>query len=755
MESCANGCGRLAAAGYNTCCRSCTGPCGVHGPVCESVHKASAYAGGPMVKFCVNGCGRQVAAGYETCCRSCSGPGGGHGPICESTHRASAYAGGPLMKFCVNGCGRQVAAGYETCCRSCNGPGGGHGPICESAHKARGFASAPTGASCANGCGRSAAVGYATCCRSCTGFGGSHGPICEGTHKAIMSAGGSVVKSFASDEEVTGLLHDAKNGQWDSVMASVKSKPMILRREPSSRWSTAHHAAWWNRADILDFLVGAGGVSAIVKKDADGQTPLDIAKHKGSKDAMKVIDARVRGDCNCYFAGECKFLKALLAGDYSDEAAEHLKTFVHPLQSCPAGNKCLSFVKLEQRDPNMDAHDKCHVACFFHPRLDPRGGAGQVEVSVNKASASVVLPGIPLHKYFTGPGKDFGSLEEEIKNRGYGHYFPEMNRIVQEKAGHDQHQKVKLAMADIRPRLKDRMEQLRSRYPEYPDGIGCYLSWLQHPHGHWGAEPSESDFIKGLLVDDGLLDNELLALVLYCNCTDLCTDLRRAHRLKDVARFPRWNTHLSRAVTKLFYFDDNNDVLRCGHSLMDPEKSEHLIWARTVEEQKNAYKVPFYHGLNGIGAVVFSELTEHLKSPGDMFDTSVFEYPKFVYSGPVSLSSSRDTAINFAAGVGGSVASPSPYGLLFSFQSLLPGSSSFGSSIAVFKEELRGFSPIGADVKWISQFTEYETIFLDPVFACLSPGAYDVTHQSGCEIAQFSCTNIEAADLDTDIDSES
>lgn len=483
-----------------------------------------------------------------------------------------------------------------------------------------------------------------------------------------------------------------------------------------------------------------------MKKDADGKNPLDIARAKGSSDVMNVLDARVRGDCICHSTGKCKYLKALLAGDHSDEAVDHVKTFVHPLQACPAGNKCLSFVKFEKRDPAMDTSDKCHVACFFHPRLDPRGGAGQVEVHVDKAKGAVVMAGIPLQKYFTGPGADFGSLEEEIKKRGYGCYFPDMASKAKQKFQHGQHTKVRLAMADIRMRLKETLEKLR--HTDVP--VLQKMDWLTASFRNEEGTDEVFDFINNLVVDDGLLHNELLALVLYCNCTDLCTDLRGAHRRKDVARFPRWNTHLSRAVAKLFLFDDNNDILRCYYSLMDPEKAPDVEEvSHSIEEQKAQFAVPFYHGLNGISSVVFSEFEFEetpWDTPGDFPDVTskVKKYPKFVYYGPVSLSSSRNTAISFAGGAGGSVASPAPYGLLFSFQSLLPKASfwdygHFGQTWV----KLVGSSPIGADVKWISDFTEYETLFLDPIFVCLDPRAFDVIHQPGCKIAEFKCTNIE------------
>eukprot|EP00930_Biecheleria_cincta_P034662 TRINITY_DN23923_c0_g2_i1.p1 TRINITY_DN23923_c0_g2~~TRINITY_DN23923_c0_g2_i1.p1 ORF type:complete len:242 (-),score=10.30 TRINITY_DN23923_c0_g2_i1:155-880(-) len=117
--ACRNGCGRPAAGGYPTCCRTCTSPGGGHGPLCNSLH----------APLCENGCGRNVAGEYRTCCRTCRGPGSSHGPTCDAQNRHLHPA------VCANHCGRPAARGYPTCCRTCSGPGSRHGPACDASHR--------------------------------------------------------------------------------------------------------------------------------------------------------------------------------------------------------------------------------------------------------------------------------------------------------------------------------------------------------------------------------------------------------------------------------------------------------------------------------------------------------------------------------------------------------------------------------------------------------------------------------------------
>mmetsp|Transcript_97118 Transcript_97118/g.172934 ORF Transcript_97118/g.172934 Transcript_97118/m.172934 type:complete len:510 (+) Transcript_97118:45-1574(+) len=93
-KTCGNGCGRRAARGFDTCCKTCTmSGCTSHGSSCQrrssDIDDGASTASGPSSTdstraACSNGCGRTAARGYDTCCRTCSSTGcKSHGQACE------------------------------------------------------------------------------------------------------------------------------------------------------------------------------------------------------------------------------------------------------------------------------------------------------------------------------------------------------------------------------------------------------------------------------------------------------------------------------------------------------------------------------------------------------------------------------------------------------------------------------------------------------------------------------------------------
>ena len=91
MPQCANSCGRFAAEGFSTCCRSCG--TGTHGAICEA---AQQVLNQPDPKpRCA--CGRFASVGYSTCCKLCGT--GKHGRTCDTVEiarKAWVAAAGPV-----------------------------------------------------------------------------------------------------------------------------------------------------------------------------------------------------------------------------------------------------------------------------------------------------------------------------------------------------------------------------------------------------------------------------------------------------------------------------------------------------------------------------------------------------------------------------------------------------------------------------------------------------------------------------------
>merc|ERR1719247_3766108 len=95
MPQCANSCGRFAAEGFSTCCRSCG--TGKHGAICEA---AQQVLNQPDPKpRCA--CGRFASVGYSTCCKDCGT--GKHGRTCDTVEIA--------RKAWVAAAGKAVAGG--------------------------------------------------------------------------------------------------------------------------------------------------------------------------------------------------------------------------------------------------------------------------------------------------------------------------------------------------------------------------------------------------------------------------------------------------------------------------------------------------------------------------------------------------------------------------------------------------------------------------------------------------------------------
>jgi len=255
---------------------------------------------------------------------------------------------------------------------------------------------------------------------------------------------------------------------------------------------------------------------------------------------------------------------------------------------------------------------------------------------------------------------------------------------------------------------------------------------------------TEAD-VKRLAKDDGLTYDEMLAVVCYCNYTKMCAELRSIHRAGNESRFPRWNTHLSRAIAKLYLFDDANDAVRAYNSLTNANKFTTMhpfadvdgCSSSPVLQQNMTQAPPFFHGLNGLDGVLFTEAWRQT-NPGQ-YDEE--EFCAFEYRGPVSMSRNRDKAIMFASGQGGTVPDPADHGLLLSLTQK-PQRTSSGYYGTHFAE--RGFTAVGADVSWISFYPdEEEVLFLDPVFA-LSDNINqpEEIRVGSCVVQAYRCSNI-------------
>lgn len=163
---CEQGCGRPAAAGFTSCCRTCIANQGRHhGPGCNPGHATSG-------SLCVTpGCQRPKADGFQTCCQTCVvNQGLHHGPTCERAAQKRSSSGigisfapntpdlnvpghtvaeesqddltgsyKPNQPCCTSRCNRPNAEGSPFCCHQCRQSNGcSHDQACEAAHKQRG-----------------------------------------------------------------------------------------------------------------------------------------------------------------------------------------------------------------------------------------------------------------------------------------------------------------------------------------------------------------------------------------------------------------------------------------------------------------------------------------------------------------------------------------------------------------------------------------------------------------------------------------
>jgi len=173
----------------------CSMGCSIHEPSAppECITRTAVHSDTPVLpkaavsNSCEAKCGRPAAAGYRSCCRTCKESNGAkHGPQCEA--RCSHLSDGPcdapkaLCKSCC--CGRPAAAGHQWCCRTCKESSGAkHGPRCEAL--VNNASDAPRSLCKNSSCGRLAAIGYQFCCHSCEKSRGTrHGPKCDDDHNA-------------------------------------------------------------------------------------------------------------------------------------------------------------------------------------------------------------------------------------------------------------------------------------------------------------------------------------------------------------------------------------------------------------------------------------------------------------------------------------------------------------------------------------------------------------------------------------------
>eukprot|EP00929_Paragymnodinium_shiwhaense_P046970 TRINITY_DN23864_c0_g1_i1.p1 TRINITY_DN23864_c0_g1~~TRINITY_DN23864_c0_g1_i1.p1 ORF type:complete len:468 (+),score=35.05 TRINITY_DN23864_c0_g1_i1:60-1406(+) len=415
------------------------------------------------------------------------------------------------------------------------------------------------------------------------------------------------------------LLAHAENGRWNDVKSIVQSSPRLLdvESQPDESPSVLHHAAAGNSCDVVcdvvDIVVRQQGQWCLTALDAEGKTPLDIASERGNDTVLELMKARLENDRHCRFGAECEL-----------HADEHRTAFVHPMDLCPR-KACEEFRKLLAGEP-LSAAGLEHIREYRHLRtFDNPAPALEFDDEIN----GYAVPGMRLKGYYSTGAKDFGDLKEEVEknvnSEGSEKLFPKganaqreiqlLVDLAREKASHPQHDKVKRAMADIRPEIDQRLQYMkRTHFRNYgAEQVGDNARFLQnavrqecsgrevecHLPSFTISKHLESicPDIRTLVLDDGLSHNELLAVVLYCCATELCSDLRKSHREANVARWPKWNTHLSRAVTKLWLFDDSNDCLRLHHSLENPQK----VMRKDLE---TVMMSPiFYHGINGIGDV--------------------------------------------------------------------------------------------------------------------------------------------------------
>lgn len=120
----------------------------------------------------------------------------------------------------------------------------------------------------------------------------------------------------------------AKEFNWTAMKLVVNKNPAIVNvmpcgRQGGRRWSALHQAAHGGNVDAVHFLL-EHGASANAKND-NGNTPYDVAEHKGHRHIMECLSNWATGTSKAGHAKRVSIPTPLRAGKAPTNAAKVMK----------------------------------------------------------------------------------------------------------------------------------------------------------------------------------------------------------------------------------------------------------------------------------------------------------------------------------------------------------------------------------------------------------------------------------------------